>query len=163
MNRPDLLIAIAAIYGAILSTINFIVKIIEKKRKIKVTISIVKMYDQKGYSPSPDLIQVQAVNYGNKDVNLDCIGFILPNNGQIIPKIPNSNISFPCRLKSGENCAFWEEAKVFAKKIKDKNFSGDIKIKGFFKDPMNKTYKSKNMKFNIDRFLEKNYSTYLSS
>ena len=140
---------IVAIYGAILSTYNFVSKIREKKRRIKVNFSFGFLTGVSGQL-SPDMLLLTAVNTGYRPIILNSVGFILPNNKTAVIPIPLSNVNFPYELKEGKDCLVWTEVKEFAKELKEKGFKGRIKLIAFYKDSLDTIHKSKPLIFDID-------------
>lgn len=148
MNLPLLITLIIAIYGAILSTITIILKLIERRPHIKVRIK--GGYTMSGARAETDtMVMVEAINIGNKSIILNTTGFYANKHPFFCP-ITIPRIQFPYELQEGKNCIVLYEEKRLAKKLKQSNLSGTIKIWGYFTDVIGNIYKSKPLKFNTE-------------
>lgn len=159
-NLDIIITLIIAIYGAILSTYTIWNSKQEHKREIKVktTYGFIK-------SPitgvSPLMIMSTAMNTGRKTVSITSMGFILPNKDReyLILLKPQSNVIFPYDLAEGKSCQVWDTAKELAEDLKHEGYSGRIDLRGYFKDAIGNEYRSKPMKFSIEKHLEQNTKT----
>jgi len=101
-------------------------------------------------------ILLTAINTGNKTVTLSGMGLILPRKEKNLFAIlrPDSLVTFPHDLDSGKNCSVYLDPKNLAEELREEEFSGVIKVKGYFRDGIGNRYKSKTFKFEIDENLK---------
>ena len=146
---------IIAVYGAILSTYMTWNARQEHKREIKVQTSF--GFIKSPFSGvSPLMIISTAMNTGRKTVTLSSVGLILPNKDKEYLTFlkPNSAVSFPYDLVEGKSCQVWDTAKELAVDLKREGYSGRINLKGYYKDAIGNEFRSKPLRFNIDKALQ---------
>lgn len=150
-NWGILITLIIAVYGAILSTFTFWNTKQENKREIKVKAShgLIK----KPTGVTPPLVILTAMNTGRKTVSLTNTGLILPNKDRpyLIFTQPDSFVPFPHDLVEGKSCQVWLTAKELANDLVSEGYSGRISLRGYYRDAIGDEYRSKPMKFNIER------------
>ncbi len=154
-NWDIIITLIIAVYGAMLSTYTVWNARQERKREIKVkmTYGFIK-------SPitgvSPLMLMLTAMNTGRKTVSITNMGFILPNKDReyLILLQPQSNVTFPYDLAEGKSCQVWDTAKELAEDLIREGYSGRISLKGYYKDAIGNEYRSKPMKFSIEKHVE---------
>jgi hypothetical protein len=140
-----------ALYGAILSTYSIWASRQEHKRELKVRLSY-------GFSTSPLapkglLLIIEALNTGRKTITLSSMGLILPTKDKKYFTFlrPNSNVNFPHDLTEGKSCSVWISTKELSENLKLEGYSGEIKLIGYYGDAIGGRYKSKPIKFDIDK------------
>jgi len=139
-----------AIYGALLSTYSVWTARQEHKREIKVELSYGFMRNPLS-GVGPTLLILSALNTGTKTVTLTSTGLILPKKKYLFFAQPESNVSFPYDLPEGKNCNVWIATEELAKDLKREGYSGRISLKGYYRDAIGGYYKSKSIKFNIEK------------
>jgi len=150
MDFSQIMIAIAAIWGAVLSTYTAIRSFSKEKPKIKVKLS----YGFLAYGPdlSPQMLLLEAANVGRWTVTLSSCGLTLPS--RITPFMtfikPQSNKEFPCELSPGKNLLVWMEKSELSENLRSHRFRDTIKIRGVYKDAVGNSYTSKSLKFSIE-------------
>lgn len=154
MNWAGIIIAIVALYGAVLSTYTLVVQLRKDMFRIRVKISMGFLTFALG-STSDSMIFLSASNPGQKETTLSTQGFLLPDKNQLIFPNPQTNVTFPYRLLPGRNCQIWIEAREIARTLKSRNFSGKVKLIGFYRDQVDKVYKSKPYEFDVDDWAKK--------
>jgi hypothetical protein len=139
---------IVAAYGAILATYNMIMRSREKKSIVHVKISLGFITFALG-GTSEEMIFLTASNPGQKVVTLSSQGFILPNGMSLVIPSPQSDTTFPCELLPGKNCQIWIGAREMTRTLKANSFSGKVRLIGFYRDQVDRIFKSKPFKFNV--------------
>lgn len=142
---------IIAIYGALLSSYSVWASKQEKKREIKVQLS----YGFHAGPPSvgPMMLIISALNTGQKRVTLTSMGLILPKKDEKFLTFlrPDSNVNFPCDLIEGKGCDVWVTTKELAVDLKHEGYSGKVSLKGYYRDAIGGEYRSKSLKFDIEK------------
>jgi hypothetical protein len=139
-----------AIYGALLSTYSVWTARQEHKREVKVELSYgLKTNPISGVSPT--LLILSALNTGTKTVTLSSTGLILPRKKYLFFPRPESNVTFPYDLPEGKSCSIWIATEELANDLKREGYSGRIALKGYYRDAIGGYYKSKSVKFNIEK------------
>jgi len=151
MGWVEIIIALVAVYGAIISTYNLIIHRERTKVRVKIKLSFGFLHYSAGLDSKHSLI-LEAINIGARPVTISSQGFILPNKRQLICPNPYSNVQFPLELSEGRNCMSWYELKIIADALAQEGFSGIFKLVGFYRDVAANTYMSKPLKFDIDKY-----------
>jgi hypothetical protein len=139
-----------AIYGALLSTYSVLASRQERKREIKVQLS----YGFHTLLGEPKAVLViSALNTGHKRVALNSTGLVLPSKDKkyLMFLRPNSNVTFPYDVQEGKDCNAWITTEELAQDLKQRGFSGEISLKGYYRDAIGGEYTSKSVKFNIEK------------
>lgn len=147
---PTIITALIAIYGAILSTYNLVLKRREKSHQVSVNLS--SGFLTCGERLSPYVLFIVASNPGHRTVTLDSVGIRLPDKRQIVFPFSGrfgSDVQFPHDLTEGQSCRAWVDVKELTALLEE-GISGRIKLIGFYTDAIGGKYKSKPLKFNID-------------
>lgn len=145
ISWPTIVTALVALYGAVLSTLNFIAARREKRRSVTVELSLGLLT----WDPGSKLL-LTASNPGSLSVTLSSCGIRLPNGKQAVFPIPNSNVRFPHELHGGKDCLVWTDAKEFAQVLREQGFSGRVKVRGFYRDQTGGLHTSKATRFDLD-------------
>jgi len=142
---------IIAVYGALLSTYSVWASRQEKKREIKVKLSYGLIANP--LSVSPKMLMISALNTGPKRVTLASMGLIVPRKDEKYLTFlrPDSDVSFPHDLVEGKGCSVWVTTKEIAENLRHEGFSGKISLKGFYRDAIGGEYRSKSLKFDIEK------------
>ncbi len=147
---PTVITAVVALYGAVLSTLNYVASRREKKRLVKVGLSF--GYLTHGPQLSPAMLLITAANIGTLPVTLSSGGVRLPNGKQAFSPQPNSDVAFPHELQGGRECRIWTDAKEFADALRREGLFGKVKLKGFYLDQTGVHHTSKPLRFDTDGF-----------
>ena len=137
----EIIVAIVAVYGAIISTITFISRRKEKQRRLEVKLS--NGFIMYNYGPGEFMLFIEVLNPGFMDVVINVPSLILPDGKTIVFPNPQSNVNFPFKLQEGMNCKTWTEMKDLAKNLKENGYSGNIKIYAKVEDGAGNIHKSK--------------------
>lgn len=161
MNWDDLqkiIIAILALYGAFISTYNFLIYRRTNRPNIKVILEYSSAYISHGFITSrthsnrtPELL-VKVVNSGSRPVTVSVPFFRLPKRkGKLLCPNPVSNESFPAELTEGKYLMVFFASSKISKAFQDAGFTGIHTLIAYCNDSVEKTYKSKGIKFDVDK------------
>ena len=148
MDWISLIIAIVAVYGAGLSTYNFILDRRDKQRKIKVDLSY-------GFPVShnmelmDDALVITVSNPGNRQVTINTPSIRIPDGKKIFTPHPNSNVSFPHTLDEGKNCIVWFPLKEVKYTLSENGYRGKVKMVAQCTDQVDNIYESEPMNVEI--------------
>jgi putative transposase len=143
MLWAQVITAVVAVYGAILSTYNALLRRKERRRLVRVELSMGLLAT--GPHLSRPMLILRASNPGNRTVTLTGPGVRLPNGAQAFFPVPESNVEFPYDLPEGKSCSVWTEASHFARDLRNHGLSGTVKLVGFYRDATGTAWKSKPM------------------
>ena len=107
--------AIAALWAAILSSVNFITKRHQERAKVKVKLQTQML--TWGPQVGPAMVALTAYNISKEVVFLSSFGFKLPDKRTMIFPNPQSDVSFPHKLLPGTNCNVRIEYKILAQEL----------------------------------------------
>ena len=138
MDWIEIIIALVALYGALLSTWNFVQNIRSRKRKLTVQI-------EKGRSASgQDIIIMRIKNPpGYATVTFDSPQFILPNDKIVMIGNPLNGVRFPYELTGGNHCPIIYLKQDVERGAKSFEYSGVIELRAKVVDGADKAYISK--------------------
>lgn len=140
---------LVAFYAAGLATFTFVND--WARRSFTARVSVERGFITAG-SKLQDVFIVAATNHGERDVTLSGWGINLPNGKQMF--FPRQQaVNFPFELKPGKKCQVFIDALEFSLEIKRLGFDGDQAFVGFFRDQLDKKFKSKKFTFNADEWL----------
>ena len=152
---PTIVAAMVAVVGILISIYTLWATRKEKKRQVKVELSIgILTYD--GPHTSPAMLLISASNPGHRAVILNSTGLILPNKTKVLFPKSQSHVTYPYELKEGNNCTTWTDLKEFAKLLREEGFSGKVNLVGFYKDGVGDTHKSKPIELDVDEWSKGN-------
>ncbi len=139
---------IVAVYGATLSTWKAVSDYFEKRRSITVKVS----YGYETYGPGldglgPPAVVVTAMNTGHRTVSLRAAGIRLPDGRDTMYLRQSGDARFPHDLEGGQSCMICIPLQAVRGGLQQAGFSGRIRLTGYFRDALDKTYKSKRFKF----------------
>ena len=146
----QIVIAIVAVAGLVLSIINFYIQWRDNKPRIKVTITSC-FVTTPGIETSPLLLAFTALNIGKIPVKLSSCGVNLPNS-KILHLVGINQYTInplPFTLKPGENFITYREYETIVQNIKSEGFRGIIKIIAFYGDQIDNKYTGKKTKINV--------------
>ena len=140
--------ALVALYGAVLSTYTLVCSRRDKQRQVKVELST--GFLATGPDLSAAMLFIGVSNPGHITVTLNIPGIQLPNRETLVFPDPLSDVLFPHELPPGNKCTVWTPLADLAERLKEKGFSGKVKLVGFCTDAVGTTYKGKRWKLNVD-------------
>ncbi|MCX6262894.1 MAG: hypothetical protein NTY95_19000 [Bacteroidia bacterium] len=146
-----------AFYGAILSTILGLLKIMEyiaNKPKLLIKMEVVKMTSN-GHGWTKPQFAVMISNNSNKPITIYVVTIKLPKgNYFMFPSLVN--FSLPYELKEGNQCVASTDLVKFRKNLIDLGYlSNKIKIFAVVKDGAERTYKSKKYLLDFEKLYKK--------
>ena len=153
----NIILAIAAIYGAAMSTVNQLQIRRQMQRRLSVSVKqavmdLPRIPDaQGGRSAAPvHLFIIQAVNSGLLPVTLKDAGIIFPD-GKFLTKAfsPRRDKQFPLELLPGNDHEVHVDSYDVLNAIKGNGINGEIVVQGYFTTPL-KQYKSKRVRLNVE-------------
>lgn len=138
--------SVLAIYGAGLSTYNIIAKNRESRRVIKVSMKYGwPVFGQQQLGD--DCVFVEATNPGNRAVTLASVTIRLANGRQLVIRQTSSEL--PHELQAGNNVTAWVGLDQLKATLRDEHLSGDVWLKGIYRDAVGAEYKSKPFKVEV--------------
>ncbi|MGA2698240.1 MAG: hypothetical protein ABSE74_01190 [Methanoregula sp.] len=146
----QIVIAIVAVAGLVLSIFNFYLQWRDNKPRIKVTITSC-FVTTPGIETSPLLLAFTALNIGKIPVKLSSCGVNLPN-GKILHLVGKDQYSInqlPFTLMPGEDFIIYREYETIVQNIRSEGFRGIIKIIAFYRDKIDNKYTSKKTDINV--------------
>jgi len=149
MDSTDIITALVALYGAILSTVVAVREWKAKRPKIKVKTSMGFLDLGRG-NLSDAMVFVEAANPGQREVTLSSVGFILPLQRKVFLRQPQGSVRIPCELAPESSCQVWIDARELAALLRSNGFSGTLKLVGFYGDQVGRTHKSKAFEVDAD-------------
>lgn len=147
LDWSQIITAIVAIYGAILSTYIFVINRLDKRRQLSVSWS--RGFRTYGPKMSPEMLFITVTNPGDRTVTINTPRIKLPDDSSIVFPIPLSDVNFPHELKEGKNCRIWVEKTILFSDLIKREYSGIIKLVAEVEDGTGKIYKSKKFKINL--------------
>lgn len=145
---PGIVTVLVALYGAGLATWNSICRRRDRRRQLKVELSLAVV--AQGGLTSHTLL-LKASNPGDRPVTVNIPGIFLPNRKQLVLVNSGREFDFPHELHEGKSCTAWEEQRKIAQELREEGLSGTVKLVGFYRDAVGTVYRSKPLKFNIDQ------------
>jgi hypothetical protein len=145
----QIITALVAVYGAALSTLNLINIQKEKKRQLSVKMSRGWLTFPKGLSGNMLLIEVG--NPGYRPVTVQTPYIKLPHEESLVFPLPTAEVRFPHELQEGKRCLMWVEEAEVKRSLKEKGYSGKVKLRAEVYDQTRKKYRTKKaLKFDLN-------------
>jgi len=160
---------ILAVWGMILSTILALLRLIDIKRRLKVSLGINQSTQPNMPHGFDTVISLNCTNYGNKPITIENLGVEFPNGISVY--VEDANPYFPVyppkKLEYGDTfglfnwgstlhqtfqIAIMASPQKFVYKIKNfiEKKGNVVKIRGYFRDTLGKKYWSKKVKIDLD-------------
>jgi hypothetical protein len=146
INWTDIVVAIAAFWGALLSTVIFIKDLKKGKSKLQVKTATSLLGLPTG---SRWQIRVKAINTGSVTIKLAAIHIAMPDGKNYVQIHSPTSPSLPYDLPPHESYTHFFDEERFRIKAKELGLVGKIKIVPFVTDQMEKDYRSKPFKINL--------------
>jgi hypothetical protein len=150
IDWSQILTAIFAIYGAILSTVVFVSRLIEKQRRLKLSFS--NGFLTNVYGLSGAMLFISISNPGNRGVTINLPSILLPDRKTLVFPNPQSNVNFPHKLEEGTECKLWTEIKDLAIQLKENGYHDIVKLIAKVEDGTGQIYKSKAWKIDLNKW-----------
>lgn len=138
LSWSDVLTALVAIYGAVLSTIVFIKEQQKNRRQVNLTLTYGFLTFDHGLSDQMLIFQIS--NPGYKNVTINGPQLRLHDNKSMIFPFPNSNVKFPYTLEEGKSVHTWIELKELIRGLKANGYNGTVKFKAKISDQTGKDF-----------------------
>jgi hypothetical protein len=151
LTLQDWITLSVAIWGAGLSTLLGIFKILEIKRFLKIQLSTGLIRISQHNIPS--VLMITCTNIGKRPVQITSYGLKLPDRNIMAVMQPIFPIQFPTRISDGDSFTLHFHLRNIASGLKQNGYTSKIKIRGFVSEATGKRYLSKKMKFNINEWL----------
>ena len=137
----QLVTAIVAVYGAVLSTLNLLNIKKEKRRQLSIKMS-------KGWLTIPtglsgDMFIIEVANPGYRPVTIGTPYIKLPDKGSLFFLMPTAEVQFPHELQEGKRCLLWVEEAEVKRSLKGKGYSGKVTLRAEVSDQTGKRYRGK--------------------
>jgi hypothetical protein len=146
----QIITAIVAVYGAVLSTLNLLNIRKEKKRQLFVKMSYGWLTLPRGLSDPKLLIEV--ANPGYRRVTIQPSYIRLPHGEKLVFPWPTAEVRFPHELLEGKSCSLWVEEAEVKRSLKEKGYSGKVKLQAEVYDQTGKNYRAKKaLKYDLSR------------
>jgi len=141
--------AIVAVYGAILSTYNLIIKRRENTRQVNVTLT----WGLLSNMPEPiTMFFLKAANPGKRTVTLTECHIELPDKSQLVMPYSQGTINFPHDLEEGRDCTVWFSVGEVVQVLLSKGYTGNLSIRAVYRDALGREYKSKPFKGKVSEW-----------
>ena len=144
----ELTTILVAIYGAILSTVNIILFVIEHRISLVIELSTGYLVGQ-GYKDENSYLFWNAYNKGAKSIKLSTVGFRVKGVKETfqLPYQLDPGIKLPYIVKPSESYSCFTTTKQVTESLGKKGCSGKVKITGYFTDAIKNIYYSKPFQF----------------
>lgn len=154
----SLLIAIAAVWGAFLSTKVFFAQRAEKRPNIRVQLrtaitSSLRLNESEfeGFR----LFSVEAANIGAVPVTLDGCGFFFPNNTYWKVLHPFIRVEFPYLLQPGTRCDVMVRVDDVLKDLSKQGFTSAVDVVPFFSDQLSREWRGEPFTIPVDDWMRR--------
>lgn len=149
MNIYQIIIALAAMWGAVLSSYIAIRNFRKDNPRVKVKLSGgFLVFDT--HPSSPPMIFLEAANIRTFDITLSSCGLKLPSKKIMYFTEPGGTQELPYELDPRKNFRVLMKKSHIINELKSYNFKGTIKISGFFEDAVGNSYTSKTLNFKLN-------------
>lgn len=141
-----LITAVVALYGAVFGTVTFALRP-ERRRKLKVTLS--HGFITHGPELGPDRLIVNVANPGSNPITVSSVLVRLPDGAHAIFPIENSEVRLPHELEPEKSFHVWEDVAVMARGLKERGYSGTVKLRGAASDAVGRYHLGKQIEFDL--------------
>ncbi len=149
LTTVEIITLIIAGWGALLSTFLAVIKIVENRQKLQVTLE----YSVPSTNPDQMNLSIGSTNVGKRPVTINGCGIRLPNKRNITI-FTNFPTELPVRLEDGDSLTIWDDAHSIAELVSSKGYQKKIKIKGYVQDTTGKKYFSKKLDFDPQQWIK---------
>lgn len=158
----QIIIALVAVYGAVISTYNLVIARSKGKRRIKVQLSYgyfiagASIVTNPTYSNLSTHLIVGITNVGFRPVTVTQLYFRLSKKREKLAlRRPQSHIELPHEFKESEKGTFWLELGEIVEGIYSRGYEKPVKLAISAVDSADDATKSNSIKFNIDQLVER--------
>ncbi len=154
--------ALVAVYGAGMSTWNFVQNWHDRKPRILVELAPgyvalsqanppqVMFWDASPGNPRPDHLILLAANAGHVTVTFGACSLLLPDGRNVMPLNAPRSFRYPHPLLEGQSCSTCVPIRDLARTLASKGVEGKVLLVGEFKDQIGRFYRSKPFEFDVD-------------
>ena len=146
MEWGDKVVAVVAVYGAILSTWNLYDQRRRRAPRIKVQFSI-DLCDEEHNKSGQSGITIAAQNHGEYPVTLSSVGILVPRRQTPISFSPPSTPTFPVELSPGRQIKAWIPVMDLAKELQSRGLRGRVALRAVIYDQLGNCFRSKKIAY----------------
>ena len=152
MKWTEIVIALVALYGAIISTCNLLASRAEKLRKVRVALSM--GFTAHGDRTSPAQLILQAQNVGKRTLTLTAVGLVLPGKVRVWFVHPECWLSgsLPHELQEGKSFVSTRELSELVAELAERGYTGRVRVQGFYTDALGTDYRSKPLTLGVGQW-----------
>lgn len=151
MSTVEIVTLVIAGYGAVLSTINTVLRIKSKQAQVDVDLKLGMLGPVAGRMSEPQLI-LTARNTGETTVNVGLPRFRLPDGRTMV--FPggdmHSVVDYPYELQARTKCEAWVDPHLVAAKLRSEGYSGEVDLVALFPDATQNEHDSDPVPFPIN-------------
>lgn len=149
----SVIIAVVALYGAVLSTVNYL----SERASLRVKAVLGYIADNDGVS---DLnLFLRAANTGNRPITINSLGYeAVGYDFDLTERNPISHVSFPYEVMPGKCCEVWGPPERLVEPILRKGVTGKVKIRPVVGDQTGKTHRGSAFEVNPEEWAVGNAS-----
>lgn len=142
-------VAIVAVYGAVVSTYNLVFARRQRTRQVTVTLATGLL--ALGAEPASMLL-LTAANPGDRTVTLTRCHLQFPNRKKLVMVRAQGTATLPHELHEGKNCTFWFPVSEVARALIAEGLRGEVTLVGVVTDALDRSYCSDALKTNVDKW-----------
>lgn len=151
LTQNEIITAAIALYAALLATFTFIVQQMEKRGKIRVSLSL--GFVARGQEDPVDVVSLEAANHGNVPVHLSSCHLNLPHTKEKLIAHFHFDKDFPITLNPGESIQAWLESHQFIEIVRKNKSVDEIVASAEFSNKGNGVFRSKPQNLNLKTML----------
>lgn len=146
----EIVTALLALYGAVLSTIIFFKEQRKGMRRINLTLRYGFLTYDEGLSNQ--MLIFEVINPGFKAVTINGPQLRFADGKSMIFPVPNSNVRFPYTVEEGKSAHTWIELQTLIDSLRRNGYSNSVKFKGVVHDQTGREFATKKwMKLDLTR------------
>lgn len=143
----EIVVATVAVYGAVLSTINYF------SNRTRIKVKVYTGFPTWGENIGETALFLEANNPGKRSITISGIGFkVIGHNFNAALINPRSNVKFPYELEPGKNCIVWCTAEDVISPLVNRGLRSTVKVRVYFSTQVGKEYKSKKREINLEKW-----------
>ena len=143
---------VVAIIAVFLSVVTYVTNRRERRRIVKVSLSIGLI--TYGSTVVSESVIITCSNPGNRRVTVSSVFVLLPLDNTLVSRNQSDGSHvLPHDLEEGKSCTVWLPVKDVAENLKNHGFGNIVKFRGACRDAIGNVYKSKEISFSVDEWL----------
>lgn len=150
MSTIEIITAVIAIYGALLSTVTFALHKLEKRQRIKVKLWL--GFVAVGPSNPEDVVIMEAANAGSVAVHLSNCCIRLPDKQQFVARF-HYDKPLPVTISPGESVQAFLASEKFMETLKKNDYPTIVTVSAEFSNKAGKVFRSKKETLNLDKLM----------